>query len=376
MTEIKSLRFKVIATAILGLSLIGCGGGGGSSAGDTTTNTGIFVDSPVEGLKYSTSTLSGFTNNKGEFQYKTGEEVKFSIGNLALGSAKGGELMTPLTLTGESDLNNISSKATNIARILQSLDENSSSKGQIKIPIALKDLDFSDIDLESEADLNSALAKAQSITSKSYILKDSINAKNEMKSYVNLFQTYKSIENKQYIGEGTKFYLLNLEEKRKIDFSFSRYASNGASLTTATLYDKNLIELNSSIRGVVELEADSYIVKLKIKDSSFWHHHEDAYIDVYLHNTIDDLKTLETKKYTGHQTIFYKLKLDTSKQINFAWYASSIKIFDKNLNDLNYSIVNDEIMTLPKGEYIIKMSLTHTYYNYTVKNGYVDVSIF
>lgn len=55
-----------------GLLFTGCGGGGGSSGSgttiDTTTQTGTFIDAPVEGLAYSTPTLSGFTNSNGEFE--------------------------------------------------------------------------------------------------------------------------------------------------------------------------------------------------------------------------------------------------------------------------------------------------------------------
>jgi para-nitrobenzyl esterase len=140
---------KKILTSLAFSSLLffnGCGGASGSSSdndgggGSLATNTGTFVDSPVQGLRYETSSLSGYTNSVGQFQYKTGETVTFKIGNLELGSAKGGLIMTPLTLTGESDLNNISSKAANIARILQSLDENSSNNGLIKLPSSLKDL--------------------------------------------------------------------------------------------------------------------------------------------------------------------------------------------------------------------------------------------
>src|ERR1017187_8110574 len=48
--------------------------------------TGVFAG-PVIGLKYQTPTLSGVTNEKGQFKYRTGEMVIFSIGDVVLGSA-------------------------------------------------------------------------------------------------------------------------------------------------------------------------------------------------------------------------------------------------------------------------------------------------
>ncbi len=184
------MMLKIILIFFISLVFIGCGGGNDSRGNTTDINTttlvGTFIDSPVEGLRYSTNSLSGFTNNKGEFQYKVGETVDFFIGNIKLGSAIGGEVISPLTLTGENDLNNISSKSTNIARILQTLDEDSTNKGKIKIPLSLVDLDNFKIDFESEADLNTILQKAQEITNTAYILIDSLTAKNEMKKYLEL----------------------------------------------------------------------------------------------------------------------------------------------------------------------------------------------
>ena len=174
---------NVLIIFIISLLFISCN----SSSDNTQVNTpetGVFIDSPVEGLKYETLTYTGYTNYKGEYQYKKGEIIKFYLGNLELGSAVGRETITPLTICGESDLNNISSKATNIARILQTLDNNSSSGTKLLIPTNLNDLDIASLNLENEADLNTILQKAQNKTSISYILKSSENAKNEMKKYI------------------------------------------------------------------------------------------------------------------------------------------------------------------------------------------------
>ena len=270
MINMKILGTKVIVTAILGLSLIGCGGGDSSSNGrgstiptEATTKTGTFVDSPVEGLKYSTSTLSGFTDNQGRFQYKDGETVTFKIGGLELGSAKGSELITPLTLTNESDLNNISSKSTNIARVLQSLDEEPTNSGLIKIPSSLKNLNIPSIDIESDADLNTILQKAQDITSKDYVLKDSITAKSDMKKYIELYNKYSLLGAGTYSGKGTKYYMLTMPSDGNVDFN-----GNGI-----LLYDTNLNPIKTpatyfnQLKGITPLLAGNYIINIPLYTS-------------------------------------------------------------------------------------------------------------
>ena len=61
--------------------------------------TGVFTDSAVEGLTYTTTTQSGVTDASGTFQYQAGESVVFSIGTFQLGeSATAAAEMTPLDL--------------------------------------------------------------------------------------------------------------------------------------------------------------------------------------------------------------------------------------------------------------------------------------
>lgn len=109
-----------IVTA-LSLGFTGCG----SSSSDTptvTTITGTFIDRPVQGLKYTTATQSGFTNENGRFKYVTGETIEFELGNLSFGTVTAGDLITPCTMTGDENISRPSQKATNIAMMLQSSD--------------------------------------------------------------------------------------------------------------------------------------------------------------------------------------------------------------------------------------------------------------
>ena len=60
--------------------------------------TGRFIDSPVEGLEFSTTTQSGITSKNGSFQYKIGETINFSIGDGKLGHAIAKPIMTSVDL--------------------------------------------------------------------------------------------------------------------------------------------------------------------------------------------------------------------------------------------------------------------------------------
>src|SRR5258708_29902826 len=49
--------------------------------------TGVFAG-PTCGLKYQTPTLSGFTTNDGEFEYREGEAITFLVGGVVLGAVE------------------------------------------------------------------------------------------------------------------------------------------------------------------------------------------------------------------------------------------------------------------------------------------------
>lgn len=107
--------------ASLVLLLAGCGGGGGSDGGSTFAN-GVFLDSPVEGLRYEVGSLVDFTDEDGGFRYLPGRQISFYIGDILLGRAPGAPVLTPVDLVaGASLVTNPS--VTNRIRFLQTLDD-------------------------------------------------------------------------------------------------------------------------------------------------------------------------------------------------------------------------------------------------------------
>ena len=96
---------------------------------------GVFAG-PVQGLDYRTQTISGTTDEKGEFEYRAGETITFSIGELVLGASPACESITPAHLAVEvggdaAKLRN--QKITNIARLIQSLDANGNPESGVVI---------------------------------------------------------------------------------------------------------------------------------------------------------------------------------------------------------------------------------------------------
>ena len=122
------------------LVTVGCGGGGGggeAGAGGPALATGVFVDSPVEGMDYETGSESGLTGLSGRFNYREGEIITFSIGDVILGQAAGKDMLTPIDLVpGAAD--ETDSTVTNICRLLQSIDQDGNLHNGIQITAQIR----------------------------------------------------------------------------------------------------------------------------------------------------------------------------------------------------------------------------------------------
>lgn len=179
---------KICISSLLAATLSACGGGGGGSAPvsnnsgggggstppevpDTPTEppapsyeTGVFLDSPVEGLHYQTPSYQGLTNEQGQFRFALGESVTFSIGGTLLGEIEGASLVTPFSLfevqAPEQEhviaaaLSNDGTvltldKALNIATLLQNLDLDGNPDNGIDLGDAHSVLESTVIDFTS-----------------------------------------------------------------------------------------------------------------------------------------------------------------------------------------------------------------------------------
>jgi hypothetical protein len=123
-------KVTILYSLALTAFLVGCGGS--SSNDDSSTKYGYFIDSPVKGLHYHTSSgYEGTTDKDGKFKYKNDDSVSFSIGRVVLGEAHPREdgLITPKELSkGDKNLESL------LLRTLQSFDENHDPEDGIVIP--------------------------------------------------------------------------------------------------------------------------------------------------------------------------------------------------------------------------------------------------
>ena len=167
-------KFKklTLATAISSAFILtGCGGSSGGSSdavdnndtGDTSTTaeTGVFVDAAVAGVNYTTSPsgTSGQTNALGEYNYKAGDTVVFSIGGIDLPAVEATGRITPADMgSGATDWSS-DQTVVNILRLLQTLDSDGDASNGITITedvhTALQDIDLdpsvSETDFETQA---------------------------------------------------------------------------------------------------------------------------------------------------------------------------------------------------------------------------------
>ncbi len=114
----------------LGVLAMGC-----DDSDDGPVREGVFLDSAVAGLTYRSATLRGLTDARGAFQYREGEWVVFSVGDLELGRAMGRPVVTPLDLTidGYHQARHVTA---NVCVFLQTLDADRNPRNGIEIPEA------------------------------------------------------------------------------------------------------------------------------------------------------------------------------------------------------------------------------------------------
>ena len=123
------------ASLIPALLLLGaCSGGGGSSS---DTRSGALIDSPVAGISYTIGNKTRETDASGRFRYEKGDRLRFHVGDILLGEARGGASLTPVDLVpGAVDETN--DAVTNICRFLQTLDLDANPANGIEISAATR----------------------------------------------------------------------------------------------------------------------------------------------------------------------------------------------------------------------------------------------
>ncbi len=145
--------FQSLALASCISLLAACGGSDGGSTPETVN--GVFIDSAVEGLRYVSGDLNGTTSTNGDFQCQS--SVQFYVGDILLGEATCDEVITPVELvSGAND--HTHPTVANIARFLQTLDDDDDPSNGITITTAVSNLAAGEsIDFNSNFDTDSTV---------------------------------------------------------------------------------------------------------------------------------------------------------------------------------------------------------------------------
>lgn len=101
------------------------------------------VAGPIVGLRFETPTCSGVTDGDGTFEYRDHEFVSFSVGAVVLGAARGAERLTVADIVARVDgrIDKVADPGlTNIARFLQTLDEDGNTDTGITLTPAIHEL--------------------------------------------------------------------------------------------------------------------------------------------------------------------------------------------------------------------------------------------
>ena len=122
--------------------------------------TGTFNDGPVSNLDFTVGSTEGKTGPDGSFNYTSpSDQITFSVGDIVLGTGTVKTFMTPVDIVpGAVDEND--GAVTNIARFLQTLDEDGDLSNGIQIPEGAADaaagrsIDFNQTPEAFEGDAN------------------------------------------------------------------------------------------------------------------------------------------------------------------------------------------------------------------------------
>lgn len=167
--------------------LFACSGGSGSSdTSSPTAATGVFKDSNVSGLQYTTSSgQSGVTDASGHYSYMTGDTVTFSVGGVNLGSTTASGVVTPVDLVAGGSSS--SPAVVNMVRFLMMLDSNGNPDDGIAISDQVQtaagawaDLDFSNPYFDTN--VASLITDCQNADDGAHLLPDTNTAKDHLEA--------------------------------------------------------------------------------------------------------------------------------------------------------------------------------------------------
>ncbi|MGA1867674.1 MAG: hypothetical protein ACMUJM_03905 [bacterium] len=219
---------KKLIILFFAFSIISCGGSSTDKGTSDPYRTGVFRDSPVQGLYYECGCKTGITDSEGQFEYEVGQECMFYIGNdrygILLGTGIPSSIMTPVDLDpNASDETN--SVVKNITSLLLTLDADANANNGIVISDAAREkasnpncpcnLNFHQTATAFQSDPNTALLLAYFGTdSGSSILVSSDTAESHLKN--TLLECYAGVYTGVYSGDDEGSFTLTFDSEGTI----------------------------------------------------------------------------------------------------------------------------------------------------------------
>ena len=195
--------FLTLSVVIL-TGITGCDFDSSTRTVDEIIKTGVFLDNEVAGISYQTETQSGVTGPGGEYQYKSGETITFSVGGISLPTALAQAILTPLGLVGTANTNNIT--VLNIVKLLLSVDEDGDSSNGIQVSerahafAAGMSVDFNSSSFDS--DVTELVANSGSVNTE---LIDDATAMAHLEATIASLETAPDIFTHQWLSEKTLY---------------------------------------------------------------------------------------------------------------------------------------------------------------------------
>lgn len=232
----------------------------------TTTLTGVFIDSEVANIAYKTATIDGFTTSKGEFQYLDGESVVFSVGDIELPSVKAQSVITPLDITKASDIDD--TQTANIARFLQSLDSDLDTDGiQIddKAHEKAKELIIENVDFNDTSGFESAVS--QLIADSGSSIKELVSKSAAIKHVQDTLDSFSKAKNRFFESElvGKTYYNTYFDEDQGNKWVLQKIEFNENNQGTFTTGDSVTASTYSVINGLLKFAYNGRVDFAKIQ---------------------------------------------------------------------------------------------------------------
>jgi len=223
--------YNMFGCSLLALVLLtGCGGGSSENTTPQTqtqsTSVGIVSDSQIIGLRYistskdKTQTKKGVTNSKGEFEYFEGGTTEFFVGNIKIGST------TPNKMVAITTVAKTEKESENIARFLQTIDEDGNPDNGIQISTSVDEhaksnevsnLKFDDSFDTSFESVKTELFKNVANIPETVTVEEALNHANKSVRLSSLkeFDLYKAVANEKNYRSGDYYNADVLEKSQR-----------------------------------------------------------------------------------------------------------------------------------------------------------------